>query len=84
MQKSIFCVKSYNGSDFVAISLFEHNDKAYRQLFHGKSFVDFTNDDDSSHLRLIYCIDALNEEIHLDDISGVILFRPTVSPIIYK
>ena len=26
----------------------------------------------------------LNEGIHVDDIDGVILFRPTVSPIIYK
>ena len=26
----------------------------------------------------------LNEGVHVDDISGVILFRPTVSPIIYK
>ena len=26
----------------------------------------------------------LNEGIHLDDISGVILLRPTVSPIVYK
>ena len=49
-----------------------------------QSFIDFTNDEDSSHLRLLYCIDALNEGIHLDDISGVILFRPTVSPIVYK
>ncbi|MDE5576312.1 MAG: Helicase associated domain protein [Oscillospiraceae bacterium] len=47
-------------------------------------FDDFTKDSDTSHLRLLYCIDALNEGIHLDDISGVILFRPTVSPIICK
>ncbi|MCI8513126.1 MAG: DEAD/DEAH box helicase family protein [Lachnospiraceae bacterium] len=40
--------------------------------------------DDSEHLKLLYCIDMLNEGIHLDDISGVILLRPTVSPIIYK
>ena len=49
-----------------------------------QSFIDFTNDKNSDHLRLLYCIDALNEGIHLDDISGVILFRPTVSPIVYK
>lgn len=49
-----------------------------------KSFDDFKKDDDTSHLRLLYCIDALNEGIHIDDISGVILLRPTVSPIIYK
>ncbi len=47
-----------------------------------KAFDDFKADNDSSHLRLLYCIDAINEGIHLDDISGVILLRPTVSPII--
>ncbi len=40
--------------------------------------------DESNHLKLLYCIDALNEGIHVEDISGVILLRPTVSPIIYK
>ena len=33
--------------------------------------------------RLLYCIDMLNEGIHVDDVDGVILLRPTVSPIIY-
>ncbi len=37
-----------------------------------------------SHLKLLFCIDMLNEGIHVEDISGVILFRPTVSPIVYK
>ncbi len=49
-----------------------------------KSFRDFKADNDSTHLRLLYCIDALNEGIHVDDVSGVILLRPTESPIIYK
>lgn len=49
-----------------------------------QSFDDFKADNDNTHLRLLYCIDALNEGIHVDDISGVILLRPTVSPIIYK
>ena len=40
--------------------------------------------DDSNHLKLLYCIDMLNEGVHIDDVSGVILLRPTVSPIIYK
>lgn len=40
--------------------------------------------DDSEHLKLLFCIDMLNEGIHVDDVSGVILLRPTVSPIIYK
>ncbi|MBQ7291020.1 MAG: Helicase associated domain protein [Clostridia bacterium] len=48
-----------------------------------KAFADFKADT-SDHLKLLYCIDMLNEGIHVEDISGVILLRPTVSPIIYK
>ena len=48
-----------------------------------KSFRDFKADN-SEHLRLLYCIDALNEGVHIEDVSGVILLRPTISPIIYK
>lgn len=40
--------------------------------------------DDSEHLKLLFCIDMLNEGIHVDDVDGVILLRPTISPIIYK
>jgi len=47
-------------------------------------FEAFKADDDRTHLRLLYCIDALNQGIHVADISGVILLRPTVSPIVYK
>ncbi len=40
--------------------------------------------DRSGHLKLLYCIDMLNEGIHVDGLSGVILLRPTVSPTVYK
>ena len=40
--------------------------------------------DQSDHLRLLFAIDMLNEGIHVADLDGVILFRPTVSPILYK
>ena len=50
----------------------------------GKEFAAFKADDDSSSLKLLFCIDMLNEGVHIKGISGVILFRPTVSPIIYK
>ena len=49
-----------------------------------KSFADFKADNDTKHLKLLYCIDALNEGVHVPDVSGVILLRPTISPIIYK
>lgn len=46
------------------------------------AFADFKADE-SNHLRLLFCIDMLNEGVHVEDIDGVILLRPTVSPIIY-
>ena len=47
------------------------------------AFADFKSDT-SEHIKLLFCINMLNEGVHVDDISGVILLRPTVSPIIYK
>ncbi|MCM1234202.1 MAG: Helicase associated domain protein, partial [Ruminococcus flavefaciens] len=47
-----------------------------------KEFAAFKADK-SSHLKLLFCIDMLNEGIHVEDIDGVILLRPTVSPILY-
>ncbi len=47
-----------------------------------KDFAAFKADD-SGHLKLLFCIDMLNEGVHVEDVDGVILLRPTVSPIIY-
>ncbi len=40
--------------------------------------------DQRNHLRLLLCINRLNEGVHVADIDGVILFRVTSSPILYK
>ncbi len=40
-------------------------------------------EDRSDHLRLLFSIDMLNEGIHVEGVDGVILLRPTVSPILY-
>lgn len=48
-----------------------------------KAFADFKADE-SSRLKLLFCINMLNEGVHVEGIAGVILFRPTISPIIYK
>lgn len=40
--------------------------------------------DHSEHLKLLLCINRLNEGVHVADIDGVILFRLTSSPILYK
>ncbi len=49
-----------------------------------EEFKEFKDNEDDSHLRLLFCIDALNEGVHVENVSGVILLRPTVSPIVYK
>lgn len=48
-----------------------------------KAFAEF-KEDNSDALKLLFCIDMLNEGVHVKDISGVIFFRPTISPIVYK
>ena len=48
-----------------------------------KAFANFKKDE-SNRLKLLFCIDMLNEGVHVEGSSGVILFRPTISPIIYK
>ncbi len=48
-----------------------------------QEFQEFKSDT-TAHLKVLFCIDMLNEGVHVDDIDGVILFRPTISPIIYK
>ncbi len=48
-----------------------------------RAFAEFKTDV-SDHLKLLYCIDMLNEGVHMEDVDGVILLRPMVSPIIYK
>ena len=48
-----------------------------------KEFAEFKKDN-SDHLKLLFCIDMLNEGVHVEDICGVVLLRPTISPTIYK
>ena len=47
-----------------------------------KMYADFL-EDDSDHLKLMFSIDMLNEGVHIKGVDGVILMRPTVSPILY-
>lgn len=43
------------------------------------NFESSTND----HIKLLFSIEMLNEGVHVEDIDGVIMLRPTISPIIY-
>lgn len=88
----VFCANSEHMDDmiskakewFVKVDKRPHIFKAYsNDPETSKAFADFKADT-SKHLKLLYCIDMLNEGVHVEDVSGVILLRPTVSPIIYK
>lgn len=61
-----------------------HIYSVYSQGAESENELTAFKDDNSDRLKLLFSIDMLNEGIHVEDISGVILLRPTISPIIYK
>ncbi len=61
-----------------------HIYKAYSEDPETDASFEAFKQDTSEHLKLLFCIDMLNEGVHVDDVSGVILLRPTVSPIVYN
>lgn len=69
---------------FAGIDAAPHVYSVYAEDAAASQVFDQFKQDDSAHLKLLFCIDMLNEGIHVKGVSGVILFRPTVSPIIYK
>ena len=60
-------------------------------VFSGKGYTDNENkktiksfeESKTDHLKLLFSVDMLNEGLHVEDISGVIMLRPTESRIIY-
>jgi superfamily II DNA or RNA helicase len=48
-----------------------------------KEVEEFRLNKNDNTIKLLFSIDMFNEGIHIEDISGVILLRPTISPIIY-
>ena len=62
-----------NINSYVVHSSYEKKDAEYRAFC-----------DDTSHsLKLLFCVDMLNEGLHLKNISGVLLLRPTRSSIVW-
>lgn len=43
----------------------------------------FAGDNERNAIRLLYCVDMLNEGIHIKYVDGVVMLRPTISPIVY-
>ncbi|MBR1473335.1 MAG: Helicase associated domain protein [Paludibacteraceae bacterium] len=88
----VFCSNAEHMDEMIAkvpewFSLIDSQPRIYRAYADdpstSKAFADFKADK-TDHLKLLFCIDMLNEGIHVDDISGVILLRPTISPIVFK
>lgn len=88
----VFCSDAQHMNEMIALS--EQWFKAVNPLLHtysaysddpetSSSFQAFQQDE-SDALKLLFCIDMLNEGVHVPDVAGVILLRPTVSPIVYK
>jgi len=44
---------------------------------------EFINNKNTKSIKLLFSIGMFNEGIHIEDVTGVILLRPTTSPIIY-
>ena len=40
-------------------------------------------EDDGDELKVLYCINQLNEAVHIDGIDAIVMVRPTKSPIIF-
>lgn len=59
-----------------------HFYKVYATMQSLKEYEDFLEDDTDS-LRLLFCVDMLNEGIHVDGIDGCIMLRPTSSLNVY-
>lgn len=80
MKEMIACSREW----FAAVNPERHIYTAYSDdPATSEAFAGFKADN-SPALKLLFCIDMLNEGIHVKDIAGVILFRPTISPIVYK
>ena len=56
----------------------------YSNYEYGNAEVeDFIENKNPKSVKLLFSIEMFNEGIHIEDVTGVILLRPTVSPIIY-
>lgn len=83
----VFCRTIRNTRSMVRASeeWFDWVDEVHRYEMHSQDrdgFSDFVNDD-SDCLRLLFVVDMLTEGVHLDDLDGVFMIRPTESVRVY-
>lgn len=51
--------------------------------FDNRNSIESFETSNNDHLKLLFCVNMLNEGLHVNNIDGVIMLRPTISPIIY-
>ena len=83
----VFCRTIRNTRRMVKASeeWFDWVDEVHRYEMHSQDrdgYGDFVRDDSDS-LRLLFVVDMLTEGVHLDDLDGVFMIRPTESMRIY-
>lgn len=54
-----------------------------RHSRNAKELSDFDNNNIKDEIKLMFCVDKLNEGIHLNNLTGIIMLRNTKSPVIY-
>lgn len=87
----VFCANQVHLKEMLALApqwfgRVDQSPHLYQAYYENReSFQQFRQfqEDTGRHLKLLYCIDMLNEGIHVAEADGVILLRPTVSPILY-
>ena len=83
----VFCRTISNTRKLIKASeeWFDWVDEVHRYEMHSKDrngFSDFVRDDSDS-LRLLFVVDMLTEGVHMEDLDGIIMIRPTESERVY-
>lgn len=66
----------FNPNIHMYVSVSENSDKKHQ-------VQKFRDDEDVNAIKLLFTVDRLNEGVHIKGLDGVIMLRPTTSPIIY-
>ena len=83
MDELISKVKEWFGSIDAEPEIYSvYSGEGYTEKDNSKTIENFENSK-SEHIKLLFSIEMLNEGLHVEDISGVIMARPTDSRIIY-
>lgn len=87
----VFCPREAKLNEFMLLShkwFGEVNDEIHvykttsKDPYASLSFKNFKADD-SSALKVLYCINQLNEAVHVKGIDEIVMVRPTKSPVIF-